>query len=66
MLTLGGYINILIAFGHIVGLFWAEKMLIVTGIGEDMNELNYGKGKYKLCYRSPLSLILSYGIPGRF
>lgn len=30
MLKLGGYINILIAVGHIVGLFGADKMFEVT------------------------------------
>lgn len=39
MLKLGGYINILIAIGHIVGLFWADKMFEVTGIGKEMTEL---------------------------
>jgi len=32
MLKLGGYINILIAAGHIVGLIWANKIFEVTGI----------------------------------
>ena len=36
MLKLGGYINILIAAGHIVGLIWADKMFEVTGIREKM------------------------------
>jgi hypothetical protein len=39
MLKLGGYINILIAIGHIVGLFWAEQMFEATGIGKEMSEL---------------------------
>ena len=39
MLKLGGYINILIAIGHIVGLFWADKMFEVTGIVKEMTEL---------------------------
>lgn len=39
MLRLGGYINILIAIGHIIGLFWAEEMFEVTGIGNEMTEL---------------------------
>ena len=39
MLKLGGYINILIALGHIIGLFWADKMFEVTGIGKEMTEL---------------------------
>lgn len=39
MLKLGGYINILIAIGHIVGLIWADKMFEVTGIGTEMTEL---------------------------
>jgi uncharacterized membrane protein len=39
MLKLGGYINIIIAIAHIVGLFWADKMFEVTGIGKEMTEL---------------------------
>ena len=39
MLKFGGYINILIAIGHIVGLIWADKMFEVTGIGKEMTEL---------------------------
>ncbi len=39
MLRLGGYINILIAVGHIVGLIWAEQMFEITGIGKEMDEL---------------------------
>lgn len=40
MLKFGGYINILIAIGHLVGLIWAEKMFEVTGIGKEMAELS--------------------------
>jgi len=39
MLKIGGYINIIIALGHIIGLFWAEQMFEVTGIGKEMTEL---------------------------
>ena len=39
MLRIGAYINILIAGGHIFGLFWADKMFEVTGIGKEMIEL---------------------------
>lgn len=39
MLKIGGYINIIIAIAHIVGLFWADKMFEVTGIGKEMTEL---------------------------
>ena len=39
MLKLGGYINILIAIAHIIGLLWADIMFEVTGIGKEMNEL---------------------------
>ncbi len=39
MLRLAGYINILIAIGHIAGLFWADIMFEVTGIGNEMKEL---------------------------
>lgn len=36
MLRLGGYLNILIAILHIVGLFWADKMFEITGIADGM------------------------------
>ncbi len=39
MLRIGGYINIIIAIGHIIGLIWAQQMFEVTGIGTEMNEL---------------------------
>jgi len=39
MLRIGGYINIIISVLHIVGLFWAEQMFEVTGIGKEMAEL---------------------------
>jgi uncharacterized membrane protein len=39
LFKLGGYINILIAIAHVLGLFWAEKMFEVTGIGNEMNRL---------------------------
>ncbi|PSL49897.1 hypothetical protein CLV51_1011237 [Chitinophaga niastensis] len=40
MLRLGGYINIIIALAHITGLFWADKMFEVTGIGHQMKALS--------------------------
>lgn len=48
MLLLGGYINIVIAVGHLVGLLWAEKMFEVTGIGTEMDQL--GKLHWVLPY----------------
>lgn len=39
MLQLGGYFNIAIAAGHLIGLFWAEEMFAITGIGKEMKEL---------------------------
>jgi len=39
MLKLGGYANIIIAIGHIAGLFWADKMFEVTGIKKEMEDL---------------------------
>lgn len=36
LLKLGGYINILIAIAHIIGLIWAQEMYDYTGVGEDM------------------------------
>lgn len=38
MLKIGGYINILIAILHIVGLFWAQQMYDYTGVGDRMRE----------------------------
>ena len=40
MLRIGGYINILIAVGHIVGLVWADQMFALTGVGKEMHELS--------------------------
>ena len=39
MLKLGGYINIIIAIAHLIGLFWADQMFELTGIGKEMTEL---------------------------
>lgn len=39
MLKLGGYINIIIAAAHVVGLIWADQMFEITGIGKEMAEL---------------------------
>lgn len=36
LLKLGGYLNILIAIAHIIGLLWAQDMYDYTGVGEDM------------------------------
>lgn len=39
MLRFAGYINILIAIGHLVGLIWGAQLFEVTGIGKEMREL---------------------------
>src|SRR5688572_28573255 len=39
MLTLGGYINLLLAVAHMVDLIWADQMFEVTGIEHEMREL---------------------------
>lgn len=39
MLKTAGYLNILIAAGHLIGLLWAEEMFEVTGIGKEMADL---------------------------
>lgn len=36
---LAGLINILIAIGHIVCLFWAHRVFELTGVGEEMSKL---------------------------
>jgi nitrate reductase gamma subunit len=36
MLRLAGYLNILIAIAHVVGLLWADQMFEVTGIAQEM------------------------------
>ena len=48
MLKLGGYINILIALTHILGLFWADKIFEVTGIGKEMTELAQTHSDYHI------------------
>lgn len=40
MLKIGGYINLLIAIAHLVGLIWAKQMFEITGIGKEMVELS--------------------------
>lgn len=40
MLSLAGYINLIIAFGHIIGLLWADQMFRITGISNEMKELS--------------------------
>lgn len=40
MLRLAGYINVIIGFGHIVGLLWADQMFQVTGISPEMKALS--------------------------
>jgi hypothetical protein len=39
MLKIGGYLNILIAIGHIIGLIWADQVFALFGISEPMNRL---------------------------
>ena len=39
MLKIAGYINIIIAIAHVIGLFWADRLFEVTGIGKEMTEL---------------------------
>ncbi len=39
MLVIAGYLNILIAGLHIIGLYWAHDMFAITGIGPEMREL---------------------------
>ena len=46
MLKVGGYINILIAIAHIIGLFWADAMFEVTGIGKEMTELDQSHSSF--------------------
>lgn len=36
LLKLGGYLNILIAIAHVIGLFFGDKIYEYTGVGEDM------------------------------
>ena len=40
MLKTGGYINLLIALAHVVGLIWAQPFFEVTGVGREMRELS--------------------------
>ncbi|AKQ46052.1 hypothetical protein TH63_11025 [Rufibacter radiotolerans] len=40
MLKLGGYINLLIAFVHLIGLIWMVQVFKLFGISKQMNELS--------------------------
>ncbi|RPE12769.1 hypothetical protein EGT74_04290 [Chitinophaga lutea] len=40
MLRTGGYINLLIALAHVVGLIWAQPFFEVTGVGREMQEMS--------------------------
>jgi nitrate reductase gamma subunit len=40
MLSLTGYINLLIAFGHLIGLLYADQIFQVAGIRKEMNKLS--------------------------
>lgn len=40
MLQVAGYLNMLIAVLHIIGLLWADTMFRVTGIGREMEQLS--------------------------
>lgn len=58
MLSLAGYLNLVIAFAHIVGLVWADKMFKVTGISTEMNELS--------SIHTSLPYLLTIGVSGFF
>jgi hypothetical protein len=64
MLKLGGYINILIAIAHIVGLFWADKMFEVTGVGNEMTKL--AQTHYSLPYLLTISVSVVFFIFGLY
>jgi hypothetical protein len=64
MLRLGGYINIIIAIGHIVGLLWAVQMFEVTGIGKEMGELS--TIHYLLPYLLTISVAIVFFIFGLY
>jgi uncharacterized membrane protein len=64
MLKLGGYINILIAVGHIIGLFWADKMFEVTGIGKEMKEL--AQTHYSLPYLLTIFVAIVFFVFGLY
>ena len=64
MLKLGGYINILIAIGHIVGLIWADQMFEVTGIGKEMKELTYSH--YSIPYLLTIFVAIVFFIFGLY
>lgn len=64
MLKFGGYINILIASAHILGLFWADKMFEVTGIGKEMAEL--AQHHYSLPYLLTIFVSIIFFIFGLY
>lgn len=64
MLKLGGYINIIIAIGHIIGLIWADKMFEITGIGNEMREL--AQTHYSLPYLLTVFVAIAFFIFGLY
>ncbi len=65
MLKLGGYINILIAIGHIVAvLFCPEKTFEVTGVGEKMSAL--AQIHPSLPYLATLFVVIVFGLFGLY
>jgi hypothetical protein len=64
MLKLGGYINLFITVGHLIGLIWAEQMFEVTGIGKEMAEL--GQVHLSLPYLLTIFVALVFFIFGLY
>ncbi len=64
MLKLGGYINIIIAIAHVIGLFWAAQMFEATGAGEGMQQLS--DIHYSLPYVSTIFVAIVFFIFGLY
>jgi hypothetical protein len=64
MLKFGGYLNILIAIGHIIGLIWADNMFAATGITKEMTELAHIN--YSLPYLLTVVVAIAFFIGGLY
>ena len=64
MLSLGGYMNILIASAHFIGLGWAKTMFRITGIAKEMVQLK--KIHHSLPYLLTITVAILFFIFGLY
>jgi len=57
LLRIGGYINIVIAIAHLVGLIWADQMYEFSGVGRQMEDLSRIHSAYPFLLTLFVSLV---------